>query len=52
MTGRATPISSPPIERIGGKEGLRAPVERFQNLAESEPEAANLRGLHVRGLGG
>lgn len=47
----ASPVSSPLIDRIGGEAGLGALVERFHDLVESEPEAASLRRLHLRGQG-
>lgn len=35
---------------IGGETGLRTLVERFYDLVESAPEAAQLRALHAQSL--
>ena len=35
-----------PFEALGGADGVRALVDRFYDLVESDPEAANLRRLH------
>jgi hemoglobin len=35
-----------PFEALGGADGVRALVDRFYDLVESAPEAANLRRLH------
>ena len=35
-----------PFEALGGAEGVRALVNRFYDLIESAPEAANLRRIH------
>ena len=37
-------------ELIGGETGLRALVERFYDLIESAPEAAQIRALHPKSL--
>jgi hemoglobin len=37
-------------ERIGGEEKIRALVERFYDLMDSLPEAAELRALHAKDL--
>jgi len=34
------------FEALGGADGVRALVDRFYDLVESDPEAANLRRLH------
>lgn len=39
------------IDVIGGEEAVRALVETFYDLVESEPEGENLRRLHQRGQG-
>jgi len=37
-------------ELIGGETGLRALVERFYDLIDSAPEAAQIRALHPKSL--
>ena len=37
-------------ELVGGEAGLRALVERFYDLIESAPEAAQIRALHPKSL--
>ena len=37
-------------ELIGGETGLRALVERFYNLLDTSPEAAQIRALHPKSL--
>ncbi len=37
-------------ELIGGETGLRALVERFYDVMDSEPEAAQIRALHPQSL--
>ena len=37
-------------ERIGGEAGLKALVERFYDIIDSAPEAAQLRALHPKSL--
>lgn len=39
------------LEQMGGEPALRALVERFYDLVESLPEAAQLRRLHMDGHG-
>jgi hemoglobin len=52
MTG--SPLSSPanptPYELLGGETGVRHLVDRFYDLMDSAPEAANVRALHARSL--
>ncbi len=37
-------------ETIGGEEGLRALVNRFYDLMDSSPEAAEIRSFHAKSL--
>ena len=39
-----------PYELLGGDEGVRRLVDRFYDLMDSAPEAANVRALHARSL--
>ena len=44
-------ISEPTLyELLGGEGGLRALVERFYDIIDSAPEAAQLRALHPKSL--
>lgn len=52
MTG--SPLPSPanptPYELLGGETGVRRLVDRFYDLMDSAPEAANVRALHAKSL--
>lgn len=37
-------------ELLGGAEGIRRLVDRFYDLMDSSPEAANVRALHAKSL--
>ena len=37
-------------DQFGGEAGIRALVDRFYNLMDSAPEAANVRALHAASL--
>jgi hemoglobin len=39
-----------PYERMGGETGVRALVERFYDLMDSLPEAADIRAMHGKSL--
>src|SRR5690606_21749253 len=39
-----------PYALLGGDAGIRSLVDRFYDLMESAPEAANIRGLHAKSL--
>ena len=39
-----------PYELLGGEEGIRRLVDRFYDLMDSSPEAANIRRLHAKSL--
>jgi hemoglobin len=39
-----------PYELLGGEEGVRRLVDRFYDLMDSSPEAANIRRLHANSL--
>ncbi len=41
---------NPHYERIGGEETIRALVERFYELMDTLPEAAEIRRMHAREL--
>jgi hemoglobin len=43
-------IPTPPYEALGGAEGIRRLVDRFYDLMDTAPEAANIRALHARSL--
>jgi hemoglobin len=49
-----TPPSPPPggtpYEQLGGEAGVRRLVDRFYDLMDTAPEAANVRALHARSL--
>ena len=47
MTGSPTPF-----ERLGGEAGVRALVDRFYDLMDLDPGAAELRALHPTSLDG
>jgi len=40
----------PPYEQIGGDAGVRALVDRFYDLMDTLPQAANIRALHAKSL--
>ena len=42
--------SPTPYELIGGEAGVRRLVDRFYDLMDSAPEAANVRALHAKSL--
>ena len=44
------PDATRPYELMGGDNGVRALVERFYDLMDSAPEAADIRGLHAASL--
>ena len=39
-----------PYEQLGGEDGIRRLVDRFYDLMDTAPEAANVRALHARSL--
>ncbi|HEY0969744.1 MAG TPA: group II truncated hemoglobin [Gemmatimonadales bacterium] len=39
-----------PYELLGGDEGVRRLVDRFYDLMDTAPEAANVRAMHARNL--
>ena len=41
---------TPPFEALGGVDGVRALVDRFYDLLDSSPEAADVRRLHAASL--
>jgi hemoglobin len=43
---------STPYSMLGGEDGVRALVDRFYDLMDSLSEAADIRALHPRDLGG
>lgn len=45
-------MTSPPLpfELLGGLEGVRALVDRFYDLMDTAPEAADIRALHAASL--
>lgn len=45
-----TPPTSLPYELIGGEAGVHALVERFYDLMDTAPEAAEVRALHAKSL--
>lgn len=45
----STPPDSP-YEAIGGEDGVKRLVDRFYDLMDSLPEAAEVRALHARSL--
>lgn len=45
-----TPPAPTPYELLGGDEGVRRLVDRFYDLMDSAPEAANVRAMHARSL--
>lgn len=47
-----TPIELSLYELIGGETGLRNLVERFYDLLDSSPEAAQIRAIHPKSLKG
>jgi hemoglobin len=44
------PPALPPFESLGGADGIRQLVDRFYDLMDTAPEAANIRALHARSL--
>ncbi|MDX2184855.1 MAG: group II truncated hemoglobin [Gemmatimonadaceae bacterium] len=44
------PPVQPPFEALGGADGIRQLVDRFYDLMDTAPEAANIRALHARSL--
>jgi hemoglobin len=42
--------TSPHYEQLGGDAGVRALVDRFYDLMDTAPEAANIRTLHAASL--
>lgn len=49
MTSESAPAPTP-YELLGRATGVRALVDRFYDLMESAPEAANVRALHAASL--
>jgi len=39
-----------PFDALGGADGVRALVDRFYDLMDASPEAANIRALHAASL--
>lgn len=39
-----------PYQRLGGETGIRALVDRFYDLMDSEPEAQGIREMHAKSL--
>ncbi len=50
MTDTNTNITTTHFDMIGGGAGVRAIVDRFYDLMDSAPEAANVRALHATSL--
>lgn len=46
----APSTSQVPYEQLGGADGIRRLVDRFYDLMDSSPEAANVRALHAASL--
>jgi hemoglobin len=46
MSGKEIPL----YELVGGEAGLRKLVERFYDIIDSSPEAAQIRALHPKSL--
>ena len=46
------PTPDAPFEAIGGEAGVRALVDRFYDLMDSLPEAADIRAMHPTDLAG
>jgi hemoglobin len=44
------PSQHTPYELLGGDAGVRSLVDRFYDLMDSSPEAANVRALHAKSL--
>lgn len=44
------PTTSTHYDEVGGDAGVRALVDRFYDLMDSEPEAVNVRALHATSL--
>lgn len=40
-----------PYDRVGGADAVRALVDRFYDLMDSDPACAGIRGLHAKSLG-
>lgn len=45
-----TPVT--PYEQIGGADAVRALVDRFYDVMDTDPECAGIRALHARSLSG
>ena len=50
QTRAATPPPATPYERLGGREVLRAIVDRFYDLMDEDPAYAGLRAMHAEDL--
>lgn len=50
MTDPAPSTGATPYELLGGEAGIRRLVDRFYDLMDSAPEAANVRALHAASL--
>lgn len=50
MHGVTQPTTQTPFELIGGAEAVRRMVDRFYDLMDSAPEAADVRALHAASL--
>jgi hemoglobin len=51
MQAAQAKVPTSPYEAIGGADTIRAIVERFYDLMESDPAYEKLRGLHAPDLG-
>lgn len=46
----SVPLVTTHFDQLGGDAGIRALVDRFYDLMDSAPEAANIRTLHAKSL--
>jgi hemoglobin len=46
-----TKANAPPYDLIGGEAGVRALVDRFYDIMDTDPAASAIRGLHGADLG-
>lgn len=46
------PSLVPPFDQIGGADAVRALVDRFYEIMDTDPECAGIRALHAKSLSG